>query len=216
MTEDIEIHFIDDLLPGYFWIFPLDNGLANVGAGMIESDLKGINGRKKVNMKEVTYRIMREHPMFKERFKNAKEVPGSFHGWLLPLGSKRRQLAGDGWMLLGDAASLIDPFSGEGIGNGMVSGRLAAKIATKALAKRDVSRATLTEYETLLWDQIAHELDMSYKLQKLGRHKWLLNLVIRRAATKPKVRELISDMLADREKKEALGKWGFYVKLLFA
>ena len=159
MTNDIEIHFVDGLIPGYFWIFPLDNGLANVGSGMIESDLR--DPRRNVKLVDDTYRIMREHPMFKERFANAKEVPGSRKGWLLPLGSKHRPIAGDGWMLIGDAAALIDPFSGDGIGNAMVSGRLAAAHATRALAARDVSRAALAPYEAAVRAELDRELQMS-------------------------------------------------------
>jgi menaquinone-9 beta-reductase len=213
MSNDIEIHFVEGLIPGYFWIFPLDNGLANVGSGMIETDLR--DPKKNIKLVEDTYRIMREHPMFKERFAEAKEVPGSRRGWLLPLGSKHRPVAGDGWMLIGDAAALIDPFSGEGIGNAMVSGRLAAATATKALASRNVSREMLLPYEAALRAELDRELQMSYKLQRLGRHRWLLNFVLRRAAKSERVRETISSMLADREKKEDFGSFLFYLRLLF-
>ena len=216
MTNDIEIHFVEGLIPGYFWIFPLDNGLANVGAGMIETDLQKPDreGKKKALVEE-TYRIMREHPMFKERFANAKEVPGSRRGWLLPLGSKHRRIHGDGWMLVGDAAALIDPFSGEGIGNAMVSARLAAAQATKALAANDVRAQVLAPYEQAVRAELDRELQMSYKLQRLGRNRWLLNFVLRRASRKERVRTVISQMLADREKKEDFGSFWFYVKLLF-
>ena len=213
MTNDIEIHFVDGLIPGYFWIFPLDNGLANVGSGMIETDLR--DPKKGIKLVEDTYRIMREHPMFRERFAGAKEVAGSRRGWVLPLGSKHRPIAGNGWMLVGDAAALIDPFSGEGIGNAMVSGRLAAATATKALAARDLSQAALAPYEAAVRAELDRELQMSYKLQKLGRHTWLLNFVLRRAAKSAHVRNTISAMLADREKKEDFGSFWFYVKLLF-
>lgn len=217
MTNDIEIHFVDGLIPGYFWIFPLDNGLANVGSGMIETDLQKTDkdGKKRIQLVEDTYRIMREHPMFKERFQDSKEVPGSRRGWLLPLGSKHRPIAGDGWMLVGDAAALIDPFSGEGIGNAMVSGRLAAAQASKALASGDLSKAGLLPYEAAVRAELDRELQMSYKLQQLGRHTWLLNFVLRRAAKKERVRNTISQMLADREKKEDFGSFLFYLRLLF-
>ena len=216
MTNDIEIHFVDGLIPGYFWIFPVDNGLANVGSGMIETDLQKVDkeGKKKQLIAE-TERIIAEHPMFKERFAKAREVPGSKRGWLLPLGSKHRPIAGDGWMLVGDAAALIDPFSGEGIGNAMVSGRLAAAQATKALAARDFSKAALLPYEQAVRAELDRELQMSYKLQKLGRHTWLLNFVLRRAAKSQRVRDTISSMLADREKKENFGSLWFYLRLLF-
>lgn len=216
MTNDIEIHFVEGLIPGYFWIFPLDNGLANVGSGMIETDLQkqGKDGKKK-QLIEDTYRIMREHPMFKERFANAKEVEGSRRGWLLPLGSKHRRIHGPGWMLVGDAAALIDPFSGEGIGNAMVSGRLASEAATKTLADPKGGDAHLALYEQAVRAELDRELQMSYKLQRLGRHRWLLNFVLRRAAKSENVRNTISQMLADREQKENFGSFWFYFKLLF-
>jgi len=81
------------------------------------------------------HRLIAEHPLFRERFAGAVELPESRRGWLLPLGSKRRTIHGHGWLLVGDAAALIDPFSGEGIGNAMVSGRLAAETVHEALAR---------------------------------------------------------------------------------
>ncbi|MHB8606484.1 MAG: NAD(P)/FAD-dependent oxidoreductase [Thermoplasmatota archaeon] len=211
----IEIHFLEEFKPGYFWIFPMADGMANVGSGMIETDLQAPRkDGSKVRLKEDTYKIIREHPKFKERFAGAREVPGSFRGWLLPLGSKHRPVAGDGWLLVGDAAALIDPFSGEGIGNAMVSGRLAAQTLTEALSKNDTSKASLAPYEVRLRNELDKELQTSYKLQQIGRRSWITNWVIRRAAKKPHVRDLISQMLADREKKEDFGKLGFYVKLL--
>ncbi len=217
LSDDIEIHFVDDLIPGYFWIFPMADGRANVGAGMLERDIRGLDGAPKKNIKEITYRLMREHPAFRDRFADAKEVEGSFRGWLLPLGSKHRRIHGDGWLLVGDAAALIDPFSGEGIGNAMVSGRLAALTIHEALAAGGAPTAErLAAYERRVRAELDRELAMSYKLQKLGRRTWLLNFVIRRAARRPRVREIISSMLADREKKEDFGKLGFYVRLLFA
>ena len=49
----IEIHFYKDFIPGYFWIFPLPNGEANVGVGM-RSDVVGKN---KINLKEINIKI---------------------------------------------------------------------------------------------------------------------------------------------------------------
>lgn len=215
LTENIEIHFVEQLLPGYFWIFPVDNGWANVGAGMVETDLHARkNGQKKVNMREVTYDIIAKHPMFKDRFQGAKEIEDSFRGWLLPCGSERRPMCGDGWMLVGDAAGLIDPFSGEGIGNALVSGKYAALQAARALADGGASKANLQGYEDRVWAELGHELETSYKLQQMGRKTWLLNWVIRRAATKPRVRQVISDMLADREDRERLTGWWPLLKIM--
>lgn len=110
----IEIHFVEESIPGYFWIFPMAEGKANVGLGMLSSVVK----KKNLKLKPLLESLV-EHPRFKDRFANAKPID-NIRGWGLPLGSRPRQMSGDGWMLLGDAASLIDPFTGEGIGNAMV------------------------------------------------------------------------------------------------
>ena len=108
----IELHYVKDLLPGYFWIFPLADGWANVGLGMLTKDLS----RLKVNLKSKLEEIVREHPTISPRFAQAEKV-GKTLGFGLPLGSKQRPISGERMMLVGDAASLIDPFTGEGIGN---------------------------------------------------------------------------------------------------
>jgi menaquinone-9 beta-reductase len=45
----IELHFIKELLPGYLWVFPLPNGEANVGVGMLSKAAS----KKKINLKQV-------------------------------------------------------------------------------------------------------------------------------------------------------------------
>jgi len=63
----IELHFVKESLPGYFWVFPLPNGQANVGIGMLSKYVI----KKKVNLKKVMLKVI-ESPKFKERFQNAK------------------------------------------------------------------------------------------------------------------------------------------------
>ncbi len=59
--EKIEIHFIDEVLPGYFWIFPLENNMANVGVGMLMSDLN----KRKVKLQESMFNAIKENKLFK-------------------------------------------------------------------------------------------------------------------------------------------------------
>ena len=216
LTDNLEIHFVDGLIPGYFWIFPTGDGCANVGAGMLETDLRGERGalrKKKTNIRQVTNAIIASHPRFRPRFENAREVPGTFRGWQLPCGSERRKLAGNGWMLTGDAASLIDPFSGEGIPNAMLSGRFAAECAATALRAGDCSERILKSYEQRVWKELGPQLDISYRLQRIVRHKWLVNLIIGRAASSAYVRRTIAEMVADNTKAVQLTRPSFYLKM---
>ena len=75
---------------------------------------------KKVNLRQRLDEILATHPTLAPRFAGATRL-GAVKGFGLPLGSKRRALSGAGYCLLGDAGSLIDPFSGEGISHAMVS-----------------------------------------------------------------------------------------------
>lgn len=200
MSGNIELHFIDEVMPGYFWIFPLEGGWANVGLGMLTSEKQ----KRKIDLKKLQEEVVQNHPVFKERFRNAKIDGQGIKVWTLPLGSTHRKNHGNGWVLVGDAASLIDPFSGEGVGNAMTSGKIAAKHIARALKENNFSEANLSAYDKELWETIGPELSTSYNLQKLGKIKFLLNVVLDKAATKPKVREAISGMLANEEAKTSL------------
>jgi geranylgeranyl reductase family protein len=211
MSPNIEIHFIDSVMPGYFWIFPLEDGKANVGLGMVSSDRQ----KKGVNLVAETERVIVEHPLFKERFKDATKLT-DVKGWTLPFGSFRRKLHGKGWFLVGDAASLIDPFSGEGIGNAMTSGKYVSEVIDEAFKTNNFSQEHMALFDSRLWAEIGPELQTSLMLQKMGRHKWLLNMVIGKAARSKEVRDTISGMLVNEEARKSFISPMFYLKLLFA
>ena len=206
----IEIHFVEESIPGYFWIFPMSNGRANVGLGMLSKAIK----KKDVKLKPLLD-VLVNHPRFKHRFEHATRV-GPTKGWGLPLGSKPRPMAGDGWMLIGDAASLIDPFTGEGIGNAMVSGMHAASWAKDAHEKGNFDGAFLEGYGTEVLALLKDELRLSHAMQKLGNWRWLLNTVIRKAARSEDIADAISCMFDDLEEREKLISPSFYMKVLFA
>ncbi|MBL7925192.1 MAG: geranylgeranyl reductase family protein [Bacteroidia bacterium] len=204
----IELHFAKDFLPGYFWIFPLPDGRANVGVGM-RSD---VAGRKKINLKEAMLKLISEYEPLRRRFEGA--VPeGPLRGYGLPLGSKKRPLSGDGFMLLGDAGSLIDPFTGEGIGNAMICGLKAAE--TVAEVNGDYSAELLRRYDASVYKRLWPELSLSKKMQELVKYPWLFNLVVNKAARSKTLRETISCMFEDLDLRGRLKDPRFYLKVLF-
>lgn len=205
----IELHFLKSLLPGYFWIFPLPNGQANVGVGMLSETVS----RKKINLKKELLRIVEQDPVFKERFKHA-QLEGPIEGYGLPLGSKKRILTGERYMLVGDAAFLIDPFTGEGIGNAMGSGRLAALQAVKAIHAGDFSATGLAAYNGDIERVLGSELRLSTRLQKLVHYPRLFNLLINISARNKKVQELLSCMFYEVDLRKKLTKPSFYIGLL--
>jgi geranylgeranyl reductase family protein len=205
---DFEIHFIDGILPGYFWIFPISETKFNVGVGMLLSDMDN----QSVKLKEMLRYIVNESYL-KDRFKNATLVEGTTKGWLLPLGSPRdkglqpRKNFVDGCMLIGDSASLIDPFTGEGIGNALTSGKLLADYDS-------IDSESGVEYQKALWDLIGKELSNSHRLQRMLNRKWLINRFIKKASKNEKLQNVITDMLHNKESQDAFASKWFILKSL--
>ena len=207
----IELHFLKDFLPGYFWIFPLADGQCNVGVGM-RSDYVG---KKRINLKTELNNIIQKYPQLSERFKNAEPVD-DIRGYGLPLGSKKRAISGDNYMLIGDAASLIDPFTGEGIGNAILSGYTAAQQAKEAIETKNFSGTALKKYDEAIYRRLGDELSLSYRMQKLVKYPWLFNFVVRKANRNKVLRETIMVMFEDIDIRDRLRKPSFYFKLLFS
>ncbi|PZP50318.1 MAG: geranylgeranyl reductase [Pseudopedobacter saltans] len=211
MHEDnyIELHFLKKVLPGYFWIFPLPNGDANVGIGM-DSELVR---KKKINLREIMLNAIAEHPNIKKRFENAV-LEDKIYGWGLPMGTQKTKVSGRGYMLVGDAASLIDPFTGEGIGNALYSGMLATEAAVKAIAENRFDSDFLQkEYGDVLFEKIGDELQLSYTMQKLVKFPWLFNMVVNKAYKSPELRNTLTSMFKDMDVKALLKKPSFYWKI---
>jgi len=210
LTDQIELHYIDEVLPGYFWLFPLENGYANIGIGMLHKYIKD----RKVDLRAaLTHAI--ESPAFRDRFSEATPMEEPV-GWNLPVGSKHRKNYGSGFLLLGDAAGLIDPFTGEGIGNALYSARYAIRAAREARDAGDFSEAFLARYDQWLWNEIGDELQVSHRLQKLGKIRPLLNFVIHKAAKSDEASRMIGGMITNEVPRKKLANPLFYLKLLFS
>jgi menaquinone-9 beta-reductase len=206
----IELHFFKDMLPGYLWIFPLHDNKANVGIGMSSEAI----ANQKVKLKESLQQLIASNPRLKDRFKDAKPLE-SIKGYGLPLGSKKRNISGNRYLLTGDAASLIDPFSGEGIANAIRSGRVAAAHIKNCFEANDFSAKFNKAYDQEIYKKMWKEFKISYFLQKMTRYPWLCNLIVRKANTSKTVRRLLYEALGSIEKrKKLISKPSFYFRLL--
>ena len=210
LTDQIELHYVNETIPGYFWIFPAGNKKANIGVGLLKSRAK----KKKYNLQQIMNQVINSKN-FKHRFKNSNALEKP-KGWNLPFGNTKRENHGNGFLLLGDAAGLVDPFTGEGIGNAMESGKIAADIVLKAKKINNFSNQILSEYDKVLWEYLGSELKTSTLLLKLAHYRILLNFVIDRASRNKNIKNMISGMLADEVPKTELSNPMFYLKTLFS
>ena len=156
------IYLNKQFLPSYLWVFPLADQQANVGIGMHSMQL--IN--KKVNLRKYFYEFIETDPALVNNFKSATQS-GELEGFSLPLGSGKGRISGDRYVLLGDAASLIDPATGDGIGNAMLSGLHAGKTIRACFEGSDFSEQKTLSYDKALYKAIGKELNTHHILEKL-------------------------------------------------
>ncbi len=178
--ENVEMHgpdqtevFLDKrFLPGYFWLFPLPGNRVNAGFGMLSHEV----ARRKINIRHAFHDFIQSTHNLKERFRQARPT-SPLEGFGLPLGSRRMALSGPRYLLAGDAGSLIDPVSGDGIGNAMLSGRLAALQIIQSFQHQDFSPTFMQAYDQALDAAIGRELRTNTLLLRMGeKMPFLLDL----------------------------------------
>ena len=205
----IELYFFKDILPGYLWVFPLQHNQANVGMGILSSAIT----HKKLNLKHKLHELLTTHPALKDRFANAEPMENP-KGMGLPLGSKKRSISGDRFLLAGDAAGLIDPFSGEGIGNAIRSGRTAANCLLEAYQQNDFSATGLQQYDERIYGQMRKEFRVSHTIQRLSAYPRIFNFVVNKARQSARLQQYLSKALEHVDHKQLLTKPRFYWQLL--
>lgn len=91
---------------------------------------------------------LKTHPFIAEMIKGGKVL--AYGGKTLPAGGwySMPKLFGDGFMVCGDSASMVDVQKLKGIHLAMKSGMLAADVAFDAIKKQDSSSEVLKAYET--------------------------------------------------------------------
>ncbi|MGV9141845.1 MAG: geranylgeranyl reductase family protein [Promethearchaeota archaeon] len=125
---------------GYGWIFPLGKNRFNIGCGTFEEANKNHNLNK-------IYKEFLSDPHINKYFDKEKCETIWKGAYSLPaLGVKESSLYGKNIMMIGDAAGFVSPISGEGIHPSIVSGKIAAETAVKALENGEISKNTLKNY----------------------------------------------------------------------
>jgi flavin-dependent dehydrogenase len=204
----IEMHFCKELLPWYLWIFPTGESTANVGLGLLYNDMKS----KDLSMKELLFDVLKTNKSLAYRFEKAGPVE-KISAERLQYYTGQKKIASDGILLTGDAACLIDPFTGEGIANALISGFYAADTAADCYKTGDYSINRTATYQENLYNKIGGELDLGLRLQNKAHNAFLINLVVNKARKNKSVRELLAKMVYNINTMGELTSPMFYLKL---
>jgi geranylgeranyl reductase family protein len=138
-----DFFFDSQLLPGYGWVFPVGAGRANVGVGILPVPW---STRRPTNrlLEEFVARRSREGTL------RGAALAGPVKGYPLRIDYPATRSAGDNWVIVGEAAGLANPVTGEGIDLAIESGMIAAEILSRDIRS---GRPTHRAYQHALWDR---------------------------------------------------------------
>ncbi len=136
--------------PGVFtWVFPKADRLS-LGAGTLAPQFKGLH-----NFLED---VIRAEGV-------AEQAAASrTHGWTIPYNPRPDLLNCNRALVVGDAAGLADPLTGEGIHAALVSARLAAEVIVEQIKK---SAPNLRHYTGLVRERMGPEMLTAYRIARL-------------------------------------------------
>jgi len=125
---------------GWFWNIPLHDNRVSIGVvGPFDYLFKGRENHEKTYQEEVE-----RCPAVQERIANATRITGYFA--TRDYSYRSTEVAGDGWVLVGDAFAFLDPLYSSGVLLALKSGELAADAIVEGLKNNDVSAAQLGKW----------------------------------------------------------------------
>lgn len=128
-ARDMWVWFEPDLLPGYAWSFPLGDGRVNLGFGVprrsSDGRARGDTGTLSGSEIAAVWASLTERSHIASVL-GSHEPDGSTRAWPIPARLEDMELARGRTLLCGDAAAAADPLTGEGIGQALQMGRMAA------------------------------------------------------------------------------------------
>jgi geranylgeranyl reductase family protein len=204
----LRLDFLKEINPGYGWLFPINKNYANIGVGIDVSKLKERN----LNLDE----------MFESYLKylngkiKIKVIHESKMNYILPYGCEMPPLVNSvNKVLIGDAASMINPFTGEGIFYGMYAGKsLSDHIYNKLHNSKELTIG-LKSFEK----NFKRNFNKHYKINNTTKHLMgtvFSNLAIRACQKDPEIlKEGIELMMGERRNFSPINLVKIIIKGLF-
>lgn len=116
-----------------------------------------------------------------------------------PMVRRARRVTGDGYLLIGDAASFLDPFPGEGVYEALRAARLAAPVAARALTSGDTSAGALDAYRIARRRAFTAKHAVSWIVQGFVNTPPLMSYVTDRLAARDDLGLTLSGVLGNLE-----------------
>ncbi|HLV43397.1 MAG TPA: geranylgeranyl reductase family protein [Aggregatilineales bacterium] len=182
LGEFYDFYFDLELLPGYGWVFPTGNGTANIGVGVLP----------------VFWSTRRPARDLLDEFLKRRQAGGlaglsrcgPVKGYPLRIDFPAQRAAGENWVVVGEAAGLVNPVTGEGIDLALESGLMAARCLHDDIAEGrthhlNYQQELLRRYHSMfdglrvLRDILITPLFTDYALLLMRQHHFLTKTIMK-------------------------------------
>ena len=187
----LEVKSGPDELPGYGWVFPVGDGTVNVGVGLLTTYGKWAS----VNLNDLQTNFVNQLPT--EWGINYDTVVSKPRGGRLFMGQSIWPAHGPGFVLVGDAAGMINPCNGEGIAYGYETGRIGARHIDEAL--RSGGGPVLESYTRELEEIYGPYYRLGRRFSKLIGHPELMERLVSVGMRSKKVMRFALTFMANLE-----------------
>ena len=175
-ADSLWVWFEPDLLPGYMWSFPIGGGRANVGFGILRG------GSVSTQRMKTLWPDLLSRPHIRKVIGDEATPESPHRAWPIPARVDGVPLTGPRTLFVGDAAAACDSLTGEGIGQALLTGRLAAKSLINAPSFERAASDYREEVEGELFADhklaqicgrlLAHERAARTALRAVGMNDW--------------------------------------------
>ena len=153
-SSKIELMFGNEIAPGgYVWIFPKREDVANVGIGVASTG------------KTAKYFLDKFIKGNQAIFSDASIIEVNAGG--IPVGGLMKNMALNGFLVVGDAAHQVNPIHGGGLKEAVFAGSIAAEVVADSIKKGDYSQKSLSRYNNIWWKERGNSLKKDEKLKNV-------------------------------------------------
>jgi geranylgeranyl reductase family protein len=201
LPQTFQLRFDGVPIPGYGWVFPTAARAANVGVGFFPRRGSG-------TATQAFERFVQRSALLD----GARQV-GPVKGYPIRVDFLRAPTFARNTLLVGEAAGLVNPLTGEGIDYALESGQIAAEHVVHGLAS-GVHQTWLSDYDRLLRERFEKIFRFSEWIRDWYCKPMVLNLLVPLANRQPELRQMLANIVLGEREPRGYGPASMAARLL--
>jgi geranylgeranyl reductase family protein len=205
VARSFQLRFDDVPMPGYGWVFPVKAKAANVGVGFLPRRGSGTASQ--------AFERFTRSTALRPTLEGARQ-DGPLRGYPIRVDFLQAPTFAERTLLVGEAAGLVNPLTGEGIDYALESGSIAAEHLLNTFEMGDFSAAHFAEYSAKLHNRFDKIFRFSEWIRDWYCKPPLLNMLVPLANRRPELRQLLANIVLGEREPRGYGPATMLARLL--